>query len=36
VTTQTEKAINKQLYDLDCNKESIRNTAAYLLKAFEM
>jgi plasmid replication initiation protein len=27
--------INKALYDLDCNKDSIKNTAAYLLKVFE-
>lgn len=31
-----EKAINKQLYDLDCNKETVKNTAAYLLKIFEI
>jgi plasmid replication initiation protein len=29
------EAINKVLYDLDCNKESVKNTAAYLLKVFE-
>jgi plasmid replication initiation protein len=27
--------INKALYDLDCNKEAVKNTAAYLLKVFE-
>lgn len=27
--------INKTLYDLDCNKDGIKNTAAYLLKIFE-
>lgn len=31
-----EKTINKQLYELDCNKETVKNTAAYLLKIFEI
>ncbi len=31
----TPTIINKALYDLDCNKEGIKNTAAYLLKIFE-
>jgi plasmid replication initiation protein len=35
VTKNTEKIINKHLYELDCNKETIKNTAAYLLKIFE-
>jgi plasmid replication initiation protein len=32
----TEKVINKQLYELDCNRETVKNTAAYLLKVFEV
>ena len=31
-----EKVINKQLYELDCNKETVKNTTAYLLKIFEI
>jgi plasmid replication initiation protein len=31
-----ESVINKQLYELDCNKETVKNTAAYLLKIFEV
>ena len=32
----TEKVINKQLYELDCNRETVKNTAAYLLKIFDV
>ena len=32
----SEKVINKQLYELDCNRETVKNTAAYLLKVFEV
>lgn len=35
-TKHAEKIINKQLYELDCNKETVKNTAAYLLKIFEV
>jgi hypothetical protein len=28
------KVINKMLYDMDCNKDKIFNTSAFLLKAF--
>jgi hypothetical protein len=35
VAKHTPTVINKTLYDLDCNKEGIKNTAAYLLKIFE-
>ena len=28
--------INKVLYDLDCNKDSVKNPAAYLLKVFDV
>lgn len=35
VAKYTPAVINKSLYDLVCNKESIKNTAAYLLKVFE-
>jgi hypothetical protein len=43
-TTQTNKVlaknttavINKILYDLDCNRETVKNKAAYLLKLFEV
>jgi plasmid replication initiation protein len=35
VAKHTAEAINKVLYDLDCNKESVKNTAAYLLKVLE-
>lgn len=34
IAKHTEKAINKQLYELDCNKATVKNTAAYLLKIF--
>jgi hypothetical protein len=36
VAKHTTETINKALYDLDCNKETIKNTAAYLLKVFEV
>jgi plasmid replication initiation protein len=36
IAKHTEKVINKQLYELDCNKETVKNTAAYLLKIFEI
>ena len=29
-------AINKILYDLDCNKDSVKNPTAYLLKVFDV
>jgi plasmid replication initiation protein len=32
----TVTVINKTLYDLDCNKDSVKNTAAYLLKLFDI
>ncbi len=32
----TEKVINKQLYELDCNKETVKHPTAYLLKIFEI
>jgi plasmid replication initiation protein len=32
----TDKIINKHLYELDCNKETIKNTSAYLLKIFDV
>ena len=35
-TQQTEKNILKRLHELDLNKTTITNTAAYLLKIFEM
>jgi plasmid replication initiation protein len=32
----TAATINKTLYDLDCNKDSVKNPTAYLLKIFEV
>jgi Initiator Replication protein len=33
---QTAAILNKTLYDLDCNKDSVKNPTAYLLKIFEV
>jgi plasmid replication initiation protein len=33
---QTEQVINKALYKLTCDKDAVKNTAAYLLKVFEV